>query len=161
MFFSRKKEYTDTFQMPHLQNPKTIHGILWTTKSNSTSPMSEIHSARVSRARHKKKLPRKLSYPLKNAGWKTVFLLKWFIFRWHVNFRGRCFFSKQRWGVIAAVNGHLNSVQLGHEFNWKSSEISCEAFWGILKTLSFWSIIAGKKEKHFTKISFPDIVSIV
>ena len=31
--------------------------------------------------------PQKLTYPLNNAGWKTIFLLKRSLFRWHVIFR--------------------------------------------------------------------------
>ena len=29
--------------------------------------------------------PRKVTYPLKNAGWKTIFLLKWSLFRFHLS----------------------------------------------------------------------------
>ena len=35
----------------------------------------------------------KLTYPLKNAGRKTIFLLKWSLFRWHVDFSGGKFAS--------------------------------------------------------------------
>ena len=33
-------------------------------------------------------LPRKLTYPMENYGWKIMFFLKWSIFRGHVGFRG-------------------------------------------------------------------------
>ena len=33
-------------------------------------------------------LPWKLQYPRKYHGWKTMFLFKWSLLRWHVNFQG-------------------------------------------------------------------------
>lgn len=32
--------------------------------------------------------PRKLAYPLQNRSWKTIYLLKWSLFRCHLNFFG-------------------------------------------------------------------------
>ena len=53
-------------------------------KSEPTSKFQGIH-------------PRKLTCPLKINGWKMYFLLKQFLFRGHVSFRGSMFLSFQGW----------------------------------------------------------------
>ena len=54
-------------------------------------------------SRHRKTLPRKLTCPLKNSGWKTTFLLKWSLFRGHVSF----------WGYIKMISCRFSCLMPG------------------------------------------------
>lgn len=58
-----------------------IHSNLWVKICQSTiDPSLERKKNKI--------LPWKLQYPRKYHGWKTMFLFKWSLLRWHVNFQG-------------------------------------------------------------------------
>ena len=62
------------------QNPKKSWLGKNTPENKRMSPDFRDHFERI--------LPRKLTCPLKNGGWKTTFLLKWLLFMGHVSFQG-------------------------------------------------------------------------